>query len=342
MSDTPILQVEHLSKFFPVQRGLLRRTVAHVKAVDDVSFTVNKGECLGLVGESGCGKTTLARCLVRLVEPDQGRILLHGEEQTLDVASASRKEMLDVRRQMQIIFQDPFSSLDPRWRVTDVIAEPLIAQKIGRAEAHRRTLEILPTVGLGAHFADRFPHELSGGERQRVSIARALIVSPPLVVADEPVSALDVSVRSQIINLLLDLQSQMNLTYVLIAHDLVIVKHISHRIAVMYLGQLVELGTTSQVFEQCQHPYTKALLASVLIPDPTRRDDSYVLEGEVPSPLNPPSGCHFSTRCPFAQERCSAEEPALRDMGDGHWVRCHFAEELDLDEVISAPVASLG
>ncbi len=198
-------------------------------------------------------------------------------------------------------------------------------------------LDILPTVGLGAHFAERFPHELSGGERQRVSIARALIVSPPLVVADEPVSALDVSVRSQIVNLLLDLQSQMNLTYVFIAHDLSTVKHISHRIAVMYLGQLVELGTTRPVFEQCQHPYTKALLASVLIPDPTRRDQSYVLEGEVPSPLNPPSGCYFSTRCPFAQERCSAEEPALRDMGDGHWVRCHFVEELDLSEEILAP-----
>ncbi|MDE0140744.1 MAG: ATP-binding cassette domain-containing protein [Caldilineaceae bacterium SB0670_bin_27] len=337
MPDTPILQVENLSKFFPVQRGLLRRTVGHVKAVNDVTFTVNKGECLGLVGESGCGKTTVARCLLRLVEPDQGRILLHGERQTFDIASASRKEMLDVRRQMQIIFQDPFSSLDPRWRVTDVIAEPLMAQKVGRGEAGRRVLEILPTVGLGPHFADRFPHELSGGERQRVSIARALIVSPPLVVADEPVSALDVSVRSQIINLLLDLQSQMNLTYVFIAHDLSIVKHISHRIAVMYLGRLVELGTTQQVFEECKHPYTKALLASVLIPDPTHREQSYVLEGEVPSPLNPPSGCHFSTRCPFAQEQCSAEEPELRDMGDGHWVRCHFAEELDLSEEIFAP-----
>ncbi len=342
MSDTPILQVEHLSKYFPVQRGLFRKTVAHVKAVDDVTFTVHKGECLGLVGESGCGKTTLARCLLRLVEPDKGRIVLHGEQQALDIVSASRKEMLDVRRQMQIIFQDPFSSLDPRWRVTDVVAEPLIAQRIGRAEAARRVLELLPTVGLGAHFADRFPHELSGGERQRVSIARALIVSPPLVVADEPVSALDVSVRSQIINLLLDLQSQMNLTYIFIAHDLSIVKHISHRIAVMYLGQLVELGTTRQVFEQYRHPYTKALLASALIPDPTRRDEGYVLEGEVPSPINPPSGCHFSTRCPFAQERCSAEEPALRDMGDGHWVRCHFAEELDLSEEIFAPVAALG
>ena len=218
----------------------------------------NAAAVWSLVGESGCGKTTVARCLLRLVEPDQGRILLHGGrplgQQAVDIASASRKEMLDVRRQMQIIFQDPFSSLDPRWRVTDVISEPLIAQKIGRAEAARRVLDILPTVGLGAHFAERFPHELSGGERQRVSIARALIVSPPLVVADEPVSALDVSVRSQIVNLLLDLQSQMNLTYVFIAHDLSIVKHISHRIAVMYLGQLVELGTTRPVFEQCQHP----------------------------------------------------------------------------------------
>ena len=342
MPDTPILQVENLSKFFPVQRGLFRRTVGHVKAVDDVTFTVNKGECLGLVGESGCGKTTVARCLLRLVEPDQGRILLHGEQKSLDIASASRKEMLDVRRQMQIIFQDPFSSLDPRWRVTDVIAEPLMAQKVARGEAARRVLDILPTVGLGAHFADRFPHELSGGERQRVSIARALIVSPPLVVADEPVSALDVSVRSQIINLLLDLQSQMNLTYVFIAHDLSIVKHISHRIAVMYLGQLVELGTTDQVFGECRHPYTKALLASSLIPDPTRRNEGYVLEGEVPSPLNPPSGCHFSTRCPFAQERCSAEDPLLRDMGSGHWVRCHFAEELDLGADSFIPAASLG
>ena len=330
MTAKPILIVERLRKFFPVRRGLLRRTVGYVKAVDDVSFHVAQGECLGLVGESGCGKTTLARCVLRLIEPDEGHIVLQGQNGEIDIVAAGKDELLRVRRQAQIIFQDPFSSLNPRWRIAEIVSEPLVAQGMNRREASQRAVDILPTVGLNPDFAHRFPHELSGGERQRVGIARALIVEPSLVVADEPVSALDVSVRAQILNLLLELQSQMGLAYVFIAHDLSVVKHISDRIGVMYLGQLVELGTRNQVFEEAMHPYTYALLASVLLPDPKQRGLGFVLEGEVPSPIDPPPGCRFSTRCAFAQEVCRSEVPAFRDMGSGHRVRCHLADELDL------------
>jgi len=329
MTMKPILAVEHLRKFFAVQRGLFRRTVGYVKAVDDVSFRVAPGECLGLVGESGCGKTTLARCVLRLIEPDGGQVVLHGAGSEIDVTTARRDELLKVRQQAQMIFQDPFSSLNPRWRITEIVSEPLVAQGINRREAARRAVDLLPTVGLNPDFAHRFPHELSGGERQRVGIARALIVEPSLIIADEPVSALDVSVRAQILNLMLELQSRMGLAYLFIAHDLSVVKHISDRIGVMYLGQLVELGTRTQVFEQSMHPYTYALLASVLVPDPEQHGLGFVLEGEVPSPINPPEGCRFSTRCAFAQEICG-KVPEFRDIGDSHLVRCHFAGELDL------------
>ncbi|MBV7339106.1 ATP-binding cassette domain-containing protein [Chloroflexi bacterium TSY] len=333
MTTKSILTVEHLRKFFPVKRGILRRTVGHVKAVDDVSFAVEKGECFGLVGESGCGKTTLSRCILRLIEPDSGRILLHTQEEEIDVLAADKQEMSHLRRSAQIIFQDPFSSLDPRWRVKEIITEPLVAQGMNRRTAAQRALEILPIVGLNMHFADRYPHELSGGERQRVGIARALIVQPALVLADEPVSALDVSVQAQIINLLLELQTQMDLSYVFVAHDLSMIKHVSDRIGVMYLGQMVEIGSRAQIFEAPTHPYTYALLASVPIPDPETRGQGFMLEGEIPSPTNPPSACRFSTRCSYAQERCHEEAPELRTIRRGHQVRCHFAGELDFSGI---------
>lgn len=330
VSTSPHLLVENLHKHFPIKRGILRRTQGFVKAVDDVSFHVNVGECLGIVGESGCGKTTLVRTLLGLIKADQGRILFAEQNKTLDIVSANRQEMMALRRQVQMVFQDPYSSLDPRMTVFDIVAEPLQAQRVARQRVRERVPEVLVQAGLQPAYMRRYPHQLSGGERQRVGIARALAIEPTMLLLDEPVSALDVSVRAQILNLLLRLQKEMALTYVFITHDLSVVKHLSDRIAVMYLGQIVELGETKSVFRKPAHPYTDALIASAPFVDPEHQRERYVIQGDVPSPINPPPGCHFSSRCLFVQDRCRQESPDLRPVADGRMVRCHFAEEIEL------------
>jgi oligopeptide transport system ATP-binding protein len=328
MSGPVVLNVEGLCKSFPIERGFFRRRVGEIVAVDDVTFAVRRGETVGIVGESGCGKTTVARCVLRLLDPTGGKIEFHLAEGAVDVAKLQAEDLAPLRRKAQMIFQDPVSSLNPRWRVADIVAEPLVAQGVSRAAARRKAADYLGTVELGPEFASRFPHELSGGQRQRVGIARAMILEPALVVADEAVSALDVSVRAQIINLMLRLQAEAGIAYLFIGHDLSVVKHISDHICVMYLGRVVESGTRQEVFERPSHPYTRALLASALVPDPRLASLGAVLEGEIPSPLRPPAGCHFRTRCPSAQERCAVEVPRLRALDGTQQVRCHFAEDL--------------
>jgi oligopeptide/dipeptide ABC transporter ATP-binding protein len=330
MSPSPHMLVENLHKHFPIKRGLLKRTIGYVKAVDDVSFHVDVGECLGIVGESGCGKTTLVRTLLGLIKADKGRILFSHSDGPLDVVSADRQGLLALRRQAQMVFQDPFSSLDPRMTVFDIVAEPLQAQGIPRKRLLERVPEVLVQAGLQSAYMRRYPHQLSGGERQRVGIARSLAINPSMLLLDEPVSALDVSVRAQILNLLLRLQQEMKLTYIFITHDLSVVKHLSDRIMVMYMGQIVEIGETRRVFQKPAHPYTDALIASAPFVDPEKQRVRYVIEGDVPSPINPSPGCHFSSRCLFVQDRCHHDAPALRTLANGQMVRCHFAEELKL------------
>ena len=320
-----LLEVRDLVKHFPVGGGFLARNEGTVRAIDGISFTLRRGETLGLVGESGCGKTTTGRCILRLERPTSGQILFEGT----DVASRSERELREMRRHMQVIFQDPYSSLNPRMTIGQIIAEPLkvhriVASKSGRAE---RVRELLSQVGLLPQHAERYPHQLSGGQRQRVGIARALAMEPSLIICDEPVSALDVSIQAQIINLLEELQSKLGLTYLFIAHDLSVVRHISDRVVVMYLGKIVEVADRNALYEAPVHPYTRALLSAVPIPDPRleSKRERTVLRGEVPSPLNPPSGCVFHPRCPIAVERCSAETPALREVQPGHWGACHLA-----------------
>ncbi|MBK7317576.1 MAG: ABC transporter ATP-binding protein [Anaerolineales bacterium] len=314
-----LVQVEHLVKYFPVRAGLMQRVVNWVKAVDDVSFTVKKGETLGMVGESGCGKTTIGRSMLRLVEPTSGSVQYDGR----DVLKLRGNDLKDVRRHMQIIFQDPYASLDPRVPIGESVMEGLHIHKIGSPqERYDLMIETLKKVGLEDYHARRYPHEFSGGQRQRIGIARALALRPNFIICDEPVSALDVSIQSQVLNILKDLQKEFGLTYLFIAHNLSVVEHISDRVAVMYLGKMVELTSRDDLFKNPLHPYTKALMSAIPIPDPKLKRQREVLKGDVPSPLNPPKGCRFHPRCPIAEKICSEQEPEFREAVSGHWVAC--------------------
>lgn len=327
MSDK-LLQVEHLKQYFPA--GGMGKNRKFVKAVDDVSFFVNKGETLGLVGESGCGKTTTGRSILRLYEPTGGKITFD-DNVILDVENKVKVDMLPYRQKMQMVFQDPYASLDPRMTVGDIVGEAIDIHKLAanKKERHDRIISMLEKVGLNSEHANRYPHEFSGGQRQRVGIARALAVNPQFIVCDEPISALDVSIQAQVVNMFEELQEQMGLTYLFIAHDLSVVRHISHRIGVMYLGTMVELAESYELNRHPLHPYTKTLLSAVPVPDPqvSRSRQRIVLEGDIPSPMNPPSGCRFHTRCPYATEKCKQVVPTFKEYEKGHWVACHLLEQ---------------
>jgi oligopeptide/dipeptide ABC transporter ATP-binding protein len=326
-----ILEVANLRKFFPIRKGFLRRVVGQVRAVDDVSFNVRKGETLALVGESGCGKTTVSRCIMRALKPSSGAIRFTVNGKSTDVAPLSKGDLKPMRRHMQMVFQDPFSSLNPRMMVGDIIGEPLLINGMASPDERRkRVRELLDVVHLPSAYMNRFPHAFSGGQRQRIGIARALALNPSLIVADEPVSALDVSVQAQILNLLLDLQDRLGLTYLFVAHDLSVVKHVSDRVAVMYVGRIVEVASTEALFHSPKHPYTEALLSAVPKPDPRVRADRIILQRDVADPANPPPGCYFHPRCRYAVERCRGETPVLEKIGEGRWVACHRAGELSL------------
>jgi oligopeptide/dipeptide ABC transporter ATP-binding protein len=317
----PVLDVRDLKKHFPVREGLLQRAAGTVYAVDGVSFTIGQGETLGLVGESGCGKSTVGRTVLRLTEPTGGSIAIDGH----DITHLSKTELRPYRRQMQIIFQDPFSSLDPRMSAGAIVAEPMRVHRTARgAEVNKRVAALFDRVGLRKALMDNYPHQFSGGQRQRIGIARALALQPKLIIGDEPVSALDVSIQAQVLNLMMDLQRELGLAYLFISHNLAVVEHISHRIAVMYLGRIVEYTDKRTLFMRPLHPYTESLLAAVPVPDPSVKRQKRVLQGDVPSPIHPPSGCHFHTRCPYAFDRCRVDEPALREVKPGQLVACHL------------------
>lgn len=316
-----LLEVKRLKKYFPITGGLFGKKVGEVKAVDDISFFVNKGETLGIVGESGCGKSTTGRMLMRLIEPSDGQVIFQGKELT----NLSTSEMRKIRKEMQMVFQDPYASLNPRHTVEKILEEPLIVHGIGdKVERKRRVKEMLEVVGLSSYHAKRFPHQFSGGQRQRIGIARALMTKPKLIIADEPVSALDVSIQSQVLNLLADLQKEFQLTYLFIAHDLGVVNHISDRVGVMYLGRLVEITTADKLYEKPLHPYTNALLGAVPVPDPTLKKKTELLTGDIPSPSNPPTGCAFHTRCKECMEICKTQRPQLEEIEPGHFAACHL------------------
>ncbi|MCY3865803.1 MAG: ATP-binding cassette domain-containing protein [Chloroflexi bacterium] len=336
MSGQPLLKVEGLKKYFPVEKGFLRRVVGQVKAVDDVSLEIQAGETLGLVGESGSGKTTVGRCILRALDPTAGSIQFQiDDETTVDMANVSPRELRDVRRHANMIFQDPFYSLDPRWTILDIVGEPLKLAKLAQGkELEKRVAHLMDVVGLEAKHLRRYPHAFSGGQRQRIGVARALATNPRLIIADEPVSALDVSTQAQILNLLNDLQSEFGLSYLFIAHDLSVVEHISDRVAVMYVGKLVEVAPKEQLFFFPKHPYTEALLSASPTPNPDVVKNRIILPGEIANPADPPAGCYFHPRCRYAQARCQQEEPRLREISPDQWVSCHFAEELEL---IGAP-----
>ncbi len=333
MSDARLLEVRGLKKYFPIEEGLLRRVVGHVRAVDQVSLSIGKGRTLGLVGESGSGKTTLGRCVLRAIDLTAGEILFHHDGATTDLAQLSRREMREFRKHLQMIFQDPYSSLDPRKTIFDIVSEPLRIHRIAKGrELEDRVRTALALVGLDVRYMKRFPHAFSGGQRQRIGIARALSINPQLIVCDEAVSALDVSVQAQILNLLNDLQEEFNLTYLFIAHDLSVVEHVSDDVAVMYVGKLVEQAPTQALFARPRHPYTEALLSAIPRPDPDQPlPETGGIEGELPDPANPPSGCYFHPRCPYAEAICREAEPPLVQVAPQHIAACHFAEELELN-----------
>jgi oligopeptide/dipeptide ABC transporter ATP-binding protein len=319
MNNDTLIEVKNLTKYFPAGEGLFGAGTGVVKALDDVSFSIRKGETFGLVGESGCGKTTTGRCILRLIEPTSGEVSFEGK----DLLSVNAGNLRRLRRDMQIIFQDPYSSLNPRMRVGQIVAEPLTIHKVGsKAERRERVAELLRLVGLDPSHAERYPHEFSGGQRQRIGIARALALNPKFIVCDEPVSALDVSVQAQVVNLLQDLQEQLNLTYLFISHGLSVVEHISTRVGIMYLGKLVEVASSEEIFRNPLHPYTRALLSAIPKPEPDERRNRLPLLGDIPTPLNPPSGCRFRTRCPMAEPRCAQTEQQLVEVSEGHFVAC--------------------
>lgn len=320
----PLLKVEGLKKYFPVKKGLLARTVGYVKAVDNVSFYVNKGETLGIVGESGCGKSTTGRMLMRLLEPTEGKVEFDGKELT----ALTPGEMRKIRSDIQMVFQDPYASLNPRHTIEKILAEPLVVHGIESSKERRKKVhEFLEVVGLSAYHAKRYPHQFSGGQRQRIGIARALMTNPKLIIADEPVSALDVSIQAQVLNLMQDLQKEFDLTYIFIAHDLGVVRHISDRVGVMYLGKIVELSNSEDLYAEPLHPYTQALLSAVPVPDPDFEKKEILLEGDIPNPANPPTGCTFHTRCPYKMDVCVTTVPQLQEMDNGHSVACHLYDE---------------